>query len=172
MSYEINREYFRHASAVADQALGLAVRAAALTDEIDALHDAIRAARDEPVRQAGFRCDSAVGLVRQASTELGDTADHLERVAAALRPGSCLVPWGVCPEHGNTLTSAGRKTWCKAPGCGHTWPYDRVGLPCTEPARWQVTDQHSAATVMCDGHALDASRRLDGARIKRREELA
>jgi hypothetical protein len=172
MSYEINRERFRQASAVVDRALGLAVRAAALADEIDALHEAIRTARDEPVRRAGFRCDSAIGLVRQASTELGDTVDLLERVSAALRPGSCPVPWGVCPEHGNTLTSAGRKTWCRAPGCGRIWPYDRVGLPCIEPAQWQVTDQHGAVTFMCDGHALDASKCLDGAQIKLREELA
>jgi hypothetical protein len=133
MTYEINRECYRHASAVADHALGLSARAAVLADEIDSLHEAIRTAGDEPVRRVGFRCDSAIGWVRQASTELGDTADHLERVAA-LRPGSCLVQWGVCPEHGNTLTATGGATRCRVPGCCRAWPYDRVGLPCTEPA--------------------------------------
>jgi hypothetical protein len=65
--------------------------------------------------------------MRFASTELGDAADHLDRIAAAMKPGVCPVPWGVCPEHGNTLTSTARKTWCRAVGCGRTWAYDRGG---------------------------------------------
>lgn len=89
-----------------------------------------------------------------------------------LEAGACLVPWGVCPEHGNTLTSTDGKTWCRATGCGRMWNYDRVRLPCTEPTRWQVTDQHGEAAVMCDGHALDARKRLEGARVEVREEFA
>jgi len=172
MTYEISREHSRHASAAVDRALSLAVRAAALADEIEALHDAVRAARDEPVRRAGFRCDAAVDWVRQASAELADTADQLERVAAAMRPGACSVQWGVCPEHGNTLIGMGRKTWCRVTGCGRGWPYDRIDLPCIEPARWQVTDQNGGTTVMCDGHALDARQSLAGAGIELREEFA
>jgi hypothetical protein len=162
----------RYAEAVAGRSLSLAVRIEALADEINALHDDIRAARDEPVRSAGFRCDTAVGLLRQANAELQGTADHLNRVAVAMKPGSCAVPWGVCPEHGNTLTSSGRKTWCRAPGCDRTWNYDRVGRPCIEPARWAVADRHGTRLVMCDGHALDASQRLEGARVELREESA
>jgi hypothetical protein len=105
----------RYATAAANRALGLAVRAETLADEIDALHRDIRAARDEPVRRAGFRCDTAAGSIRQASAELADTADHLERIAAATKSG-LPVPWGVCPEYGNTLTCAGGKTWCRETG--------------------------------------------------------
>jgi hypothetical protein len=172
MTFEINRECFQHAAAAADRALGLAVRAAALADEIDALHGGIRATRDDSVRRAGFRCDTAAGWMRQASGELGETADHLERVAAATKSGACGAPWGVCPEHGNTLVGAGSTTWCQVIGCGRTWGHDRLGLPCIEPARWQVTDKHGAASVMCDGHALDARERLEGARVELREEFA
>jgi hypothetical protein len=95
-------------AAAASRALSLAIRALALANEIDALQRDIRAARDEPVRRAGFRCDTAIGWMRQASAELQDTSDHLDRIAAAMKPGACPVPWGVCPEHGNTLTSTGR----------------------------------------------------------------
>jgi hypothetical protein len=172
MTFEINRDCYRHASAVADRALSLAVRAAALADEIDTLHSSIRSARDEPVRRAGFRCDTAAGLMRQASSELGETADHLEHIADAMKPGACAVQWGVCPQHGNTLVSTAGKTWCRVIGCGQTWSYDRVGLPCIEPARWQVTDKQGAVCVMCDGHALDAREHLEGARVELREEFA
>jgi hypothetical protein len=163
---------FRYATAAAHQALGLAVRAAALADEIDALHRVIRAAGDEFVRRAGFRCDIAVGSMREASDELQDTSDHLGRIAAATKPGACPIPWGVCPEHGNTLVSSGRKSSCRVAGCDQTWDYDRVGLPCIEPARWLVTDQHGVSTALCDGHAHDARECLEGARIELREEFA
>jgi hypothetical protein len=162
----------RYASAASGRALSLAIRIEALADEIDALHGDIRAARDEPVRRTGFRCDTALAWLRQASAELQETADQLDRVANAMKPGACAVPWGVCPEHGNSLTSAGRKAWCRVPECGRTWDYDRVGLPCIEPARWAVTDMNGARLVMCDGHALDASKRLEGARVELREEFA
>jgi hypothetical protein len=162
----------RYASDAAVRALSLAVRAEALSDEIDALRHDVRAARDEAVRRAGFRCDTAVGLMRQASAELQDTADHLDRIAAARKPGACAASWGICPEHGNTLTSTGRKTWCRVIGCGRTWHYDRIGLPCIEPARWTVTDKHRHASVMCDSHTLDARERLEGARVELWEEFA
>jgi hypothetical protein len=162
----------RYAEAVAGRSLSLAVRIEALADEIDALHGDIRAARDEPVRRAGFRCDTAIGWLRQTSAELQEAADQLDLVANAMKPGACAVPWGICPEHGNTLTSSGRKTWCRVPECGRTWNYDRVGLPCIEPARWAVTDRYGVRSVMCDSHALDAGKRLESARVELREELA
>jgi hypothetical protein len=102
----------RYAAAAASRALSLAIRAEALADEIDALHRDIRAAGDEPVRWAGFRCDTASGGMRQVGTELHDTAGQLGRIAAAMKPGACAVPWGVCPRHGSTLTSTDGKTWC------------------------------------------------------------
>jgi hypothetical protein len=89
-----------------------------------------------------------------------------------MKPGGSAVPWGVCPEHGNTLTSTSGKTSCRVVGCSRTWDYDRVGLPCIEPSRWTVTDQTGNASVTCDGHALDARKCLEGARIELREEFA
>jgi hypothetical protein len=171
MTGQISSNCFREVSAVASRALGLAIRAAALADAIDSLHRDILAAQDEPVRHAGFRCDAATSWAKQAGDELAETADHLKRVAAATKPGGCMVRWGVCPEHDNTLTSSGRNTWCRAAGCRRTWNYDRVGLHCIEPARWQVTDQLGTSTVMCNGHALDARARLKGARVELREEF-
>jgi hypothetical protein len=110
----------RYAAAAAGRALSLAIRAEALADEIDALHRDIRAARDEPVRRAGFRCDTASGWIRQAGTELHDTAGHFSRIAAAMKPGACAIPWGVCPEHGSTLTSTRGNTWCRVTGAARS----------------------------------------------------
>jgi hypothetical protein len=75
------------AAAAASRALSLAIRAKALADEIDALRRDIRGARDEPVHRAGLSCDTASGSMRQAVTELHDSADHLGRIAAAVKPG-------------------------------------------------------------------------------------
>ena len=47
-----------------------------------------------------------------------------------------------------------------------------AGLPCIAPARWTVTDKHGHAYVICDGHALDARKRLQGARTGLGEEFA
>jgi hypothetical protein len=126
----------RYAAAAASRALSLAIRAEALADEIDALHRDLRAAGDEPGRRAGLRCDTASGWMRQAGTELHDTAGHVSRIAAAMKPRACTVRWGECPEHGNTLTSTGGRTWCRVIGYGRKWDYDRAGLPlCTAPDR-------------------------------------
>jgi hypothetical protein len=162
----------RFAAEVASRALSLASRAEALADEIDALYRDIRSARYEPIRRAGFRCDTAIGHVRQASAELQGTADQLESMAAATKPGVCRVSWGVCPEHGNTLTSSGGKAWCRNTRCGRTWGSDRVGVPCIEPVRWRVTDKHGGTLLTCDGHALDASERIEGAQVELQGEFA
>jgi len=39
-----------------------------------------------------------------------------------------------------------------------------AGLPCITPARWMVIGKHGHVYVICDGHALDARKRLQGAR--------
>ena len=71
---------------IADRARGLASHADALAAEIAALHHDIRAAEHEPVRSAGFRCDTAAASVRQAAGELRDTATDLDRIPAASAP--------------------------------------------------------------------------------------
>jgi hypothetical protein len=162
---------------LAARARELAACAQALAAAITTLYHDIRAAQDESVRRAGFRCDTARGGTQGAAGELRSTANDLDCIAASAMPGTCPVPWGVCPNHGNTLISAGGRTWCRAPGCPRTWNYDRVSLPCCEPTRWTVTDQHGGASRMCNGHALDAAERLDGAQaaplvVSRRKDLA
>jgi hypothetical protein len=67
------------------------------------------------VRWAGFGCDTASGWIRQVGTELQDIAGHWGRIAAAMKPGACAVPWGVCPEHGNTLTNTGARPGAASP---------------------------------------------------------
>jgi hypothetical protein len=150
---------------IADRARGLASRADALAAKIAALHHDIRAAEGEPVRSAGFRCNTAAASMRQAAGELRDTAADLDRISAASAPGTCSIPWGVCPEHGNTLVSTAGRTWCRELGCQRRWDHDRVASPCAEAARWTITDQCGGTSVMCDGHVLDAARRIQGSRM-------
>ena len=119
MSNKIN-EPASFAACLADRARDVASRADALAAEIAALRHDIQAAEREPVRQAGFRCDTATGSVRQAAGELRDIAADLDRISAASAPGTCSTPWGVCPAHGNTLASSGGKTWCQDVSCVRT----------------------------------------------------
>ncbi len=73
-----------------------------------------------------------------------ETADDLARLAA-VPAGACGIGWGVCPDHGNTLTTSGGRTWCRTPGCGRTWGYDRVSTPCAEPVTHTVLDAGGTA---------------------------
>ncbi|GLW11097.1 hypothetical protein Misp01_62250 [Microtetraspora sp. NBRC 13810] len=81
-------------------------------------------------------------------------------------PGSCSMPWGVCPEHGNTLVTAAGLCRCGDSSCGRTWTYDRDSAPCAEPARWRLTDAVGESADLCDGHALDACNQVTGARVR------
>ncbi|MEU4725774.1 hypothetical protein AB0G06_39750 [Nonomuraea dietziae] len=76
------------------------------------------------------------------------------------------MPWGVCPEHGNTLTSTSGTTRCNAGGCGRTWGYNRDNAPCAEPATHRLVDAEGTEALICDGHAIDARNRLIGGRIE------
>jgi hypothetical protein len=140
-------------------------RAEALAAEIGALDDDMRAAGNEPVHRAAFRCAAAVGSVRQAAVALRDTAADIDRIAAAMAPGTCSGPWGACPEHGNTLVSSGGRSWCRDAGCCRSWDHDRGGLPCTDPTRWRITDRYADTVLVCDGHAIAGRRSLEGARV-------
>jgi len=153
------------ATVAAGRARALAARAEDLAAAIGAYKRELGTATWEPVRRAGFSCDTAAGQARQAAAELRDTAARLDRIAAAAVPGMCSVPWGACPVHGATLAGSGGRSWCRVPRCGRTWDYDRGGLPCAEPASWLVADRHGGSGEMCDGHAADARERLDGAVI-------
>jgi len=47
-----------------------------------------------------------------------------------------------------------------------------AGLPCIAPARWTATGKHGHAYVICDGHALDARKRLEDPRAELGEGFA
>jgi hypothetical protein len=142
----------------------LAQEAEALATAIGQAHSGLRASDEEFIRRSGFRLEDAAGAARGVASELRDTASDLDRFAA--RPAdACEIPWGACPEHGGTLTSTGGRTTCQA--CGRTWDYDRLTMPCEEPARWILTDSGGDSSRVCDGHACDARTRLEGARLTR-----
>lgn len=146
-------------------ARGIAARARALAGEILAMQQDAHASGSGLPDHAMYRCDEAAADLRNAADDMLETAADLDRVAAAAAPGTCTIPWGVCPDHGNYLIGTGGRCWCQRPGCGRRWDYDREGLPCTEPARWRVTDQAGVSALMCNGHAMDARERLEGAVI-------
>lgn len=140
----------------------LVAQAQALGADIDAVLARLHAAPDEATRRSGFRLLDAAGWARHVGTELEATVGDLVRVRGR---GDCPCDWGVCPEHGNTLSGSGGKSWCETPGCGRRWNHDRVGLPCTEPVEFDVRDETGAGGPMCAGHAHDAGVRLIGAVI-------
>jgi hypothetical protein len=77
----------------------------------------------------------------------------------------CSAQWGVCPQHGNTLSSSGGRSWCRRAGCGRTWPGSRASQHCDEPAAVIVADQTGAQLRLCAGHWADARARLVGATV-------
>ncbi|GGT09045.1 hypothetical protein ACFFV7_38120 [Nonomuraea spiralis] len=115
-------------------------------------HDQLRAARH------------AADWLDRGGEDLQRAAGDLARLRA-LREQVCGMPWGVCPEHGNTLSHRANITECRV--CHRTWPQDRAGKPCQEMVRWKVTDQAGTVTRMCDGHVLGARAVLQGATFSR-----
>jgi hypothetical protein len=139
----------------------LARAALSLAGEIRSAHADLRGSHHDFIGRA-FRLGDAAGQAEGIANALEDTASDLDRYLS--RPsGACEIPWGVCPEHGNTLVSTGRGATCQV--CSRTWDYGRVAMPCEEPARWHLSDAHGESRRVCDGHATDARARLDHARL-------
>lgn len=147
----------------------LAARAEELAADLEAAHRGLRAAGDEPTRRVGYRLDDGAGQLRQVAGEIQETAEDLARIrtrhGAMSRP-VCGAEWGVCPEHGNTLSSSGGRSWCTAAGCGRSWDWDRGGLPCTEPAAFRVLDAGGREMLLCAGHAIAAREQVEGGRVE------
>jgi hypothetical protein len=142
----------------------------ALIAEADALQERIRnveqrLAGSEETRHSAFRLSDADGRLTDVSQALEETAGELARVRAVRDGSVCAVPWGVCPEHGNTLTSSGGRTRCTQLACGRSWDYDRVGVPCGEPLSHKVTDAAGESFLACKAHAMDATDRLIGGTV-------
>jgi hypothetical protein len=140
----------------------LASRAEALTAEVRALCDSapIGSPERDPLVAAG-----------QAANWLARGAEDLERAAmdlARLQAQPCGLPWGICPEHGNTLSTTAGVSECRV--CRRTWNHDRRGRPCQEPVTWKVIDRAGTETRMCDGHVLGARAAAAGATFIRLDE--
>ncbi|GAA3646776.1 hypothetical protein GCM10022224_006970 [Nonomuraea antimicrobica] len=142
----------------------LASRAEALTAEVRALCESVPAGSPESEQLAE---------ARQAAQWLARGAEDLERAAADLarfQVQPCRMPWSVCPEHGNTLSSAAGVSTCRV--CGRTWNYTRMSQPCQEPVTWKVFDRAGTETRMCDGHVLGARAATQGATFIRLDPAA
>lgn len=149
--------------------------------------DAERALRDSGAALGRWRGDggSAWSVRRAAAGRALDRLDEAARAIAAAREALvreveaetdrilaadgtvCAVGWGVCPEHGNTLSASGDRTWCRRAGCGREWVGHRVDSHCDEPTVAVVADQYGGTVRLCAGHWLDAQATLLGARLVR-----
>lgn len=139
----------------------LANRAEALTAEVRAICDSTRNGSSER---------DPLAAARHAADCLARGAEELQRAAqdlARLQPPPCGMPWGVCPEHGNTLDSRAGISTCRV--CRRTWDHDRLGQACREPVTWKVIDLAGTETRMCDGHVLGARAAVQGATFIRLE---
>lgn len=136
----------------------LAAAVEALAGQVEAAHAALCVDVDEHRRRAGFRLEDAAGECRRVAAELHATASDLARLAA-IPADACRVPFLVCPEHGNTVTSTGGQSWCRR--CDRRWPHS-YDEPCRELVSHSVTDTEGAVFAVCDGHAIDVRGRLVG----------
>ncbi|MGH7883654.1 MAG: hypothetical protein ACREN8_12270 [Candidatus Dormibacteraceae bacterium] len=75
----------------------------------------------------------------------------------------CSVPWGACPEHGRTISSGGKRSWCRK--CDFLWEYDRLARPCQEWAFWRLIDFEGSEALLCYGHFVAARQGMVGARL-------
>lgn len=138
-----------------EQLLQMAAELAALRSRIEAAYGAA------PRSATQMRLSAASECLSDARRELTAAADDLRRVAA-VPADACNWPWGVCPEHGDTLTASGGKTWCRVRNCRHKWEYDYMDTPCPEPTAYTISDDAgSEPKRVCYGHAL-AARRIPG----------
>ncbi len=144
----------------------LAQRAEWVADQMDAARAELNAATDRPTRKAGWRLDDAAGEVRRAAEALRATAEELAFILTVRSRPHCMADWGCCPEHGATLVSSGDRCRCRAPGCGRTWGWRRMSLPCDEPPAFRlVDDAHGGEGLVCAGHAIAGREQLESGRL-------
>ncbi|WP_214324407.1 hypothetical protein [Nonomuraea sediminis] len=138
----------------------LASRADALRAEARALYASLPA--ESPERAHLQAAHQATDWLQRAGEDLQRAAEDLARFRALQE---CGFPWGVCPEHGNTLSFMVNVTTCRV--CGRTWDNDRRSQKCREPVTWKVTDPVGTETLMCNGHVLGARAATNGATFTR-----
>ncbi|GAA2770397.1 hypothetical protein XF35_39545 [Streptomyces platensis subsp. clarensis] len=141
----------------------LAAQTEALEQRIAEIQDRLRAS--EETRDTAFRLADAAENMRRGRDALELTVADLARIRTRRDPRLCGVPWGVCPEHGNTLRGSGGRAWCTDPGCTRSWGYDKLGTTCGEPVTHTITDAAGTSFPACRGHAMDAEQRLEGGTV-------
>ncbi|HEY3002339.1 MAG TPA: hypothetical protein VGJ44_08305 [Kribbellaceae bacterium] len=140
----------------------LAAAAEVLAGGIDAANQALLGGSELDSGRYWLPLQSAAEGVRRAAEELEKVAGELVRsMATAHEP--CEVGWGVCPDHGITLTSTGGQSVCRVLGC-HRTP-QAPSVRCTEPVAYRVVDAEGEAFLACTGHAVACRRELVGAVI-------
>jgi hypothetical protein len=142
----------------------LIAQAEALDKACKELADRFSATTAEPVRRQAHVITEAASWLTNLTEDLERVAGKLTRIRSARGHGQCRIPWGVCPDHGNTLKSSGGKSWCMT--CGREWNYDRAGLPCGEPVTSVVVDMEGTEFTTCAGHTIDVEKRLINATIR------
>lgn len=149
---------------------------AALIYEADILHSRVlnlqqRLQGSRDLRHLGTRLDGAARNLREVNAALGLTARELTLACAARDPEMCGVPGGVCPEHGTTLRGTGSHSWCTTASCERTWDYDRLRLPCSEPAThqiaWVTEEGVRLEYFVCVGHSMPVLRQVRGGLVAR-----
>jgi len=131
----------------------LAARAAILAADVERVHDLLAGTTDNATQRLQHPLAEAASLMRRAAADVEGSARDLVLIE---KGPACGVDWGACPEHGNTVVSAGEQSWCRAAGCGRRWGYDRLSRPCDEPVAFIVSDQGHPGVLMCTGHTVDA----------------
>ncbi|NBF00226.1 hypothetical protein FE391_43500 [Nonomuraea sp. KC401] len=123
--------------------------------------DQARARHAELLRALpGHRAGAATAAVPEDASPSAATDGALASLRATTVPlpvHACGIAWGVCPEHGATLTVGGDLTRCQE--CDRSWPGDRLNQRCREPITWKGTTQRLGAPPfgLCDGHAIAVS---------------
>jgi hypothetical protein len=135
-----------------EQLVGSAER---LARGIREVRDALSGPVAGQLNRIGVRLVEAADEVESVGGMLRRTVRDLERLAT-VPPDACRAEWGVCPEHGSTLASAGGVTVCTSPGCTRQWDYDRLTDLCPEPVTHRITGATGTDAKVCHGHAIGA----------------
>ncbi|MFD4688832.1 hypothetical protein [Streptomyces sp. NPDC058463] len=117
-------------------------------------------------QDVAYQLEDAAGDIRRAWEALERISGSFVRVYVI--PGTeslCGVPWGVCPDHGNTLRVSGDRSWCTVAGCSRKWGHDKLGATCFEPVSHEVTGVSSKPFLACQAHAMDAEKRFQGSAV-------
>lgn len=94
------------------------------------------------------------------------TPARVRELAARMAGGLLQFPVRGVPRARPTLISTGGKARCDTRGCGRVWGYNRESSPCAEPTTHHLVDAEGTEALICDGHAIDARKRLIGGRIE------